>query len=352
LLNLWDRLLGAFSVDMGIDLGTANTLVTVRGEGIVLNEPSVVAVEKGTNKIARNGQVEAVGFEAKKMIGRTPGNLEAIRPMKNGVIADFEITEAMLRYFIRKVHHDRAFVRPRMVIAIPSGITQVERHAVFAAADRAGARKVYLVSEPLAAAIGVGLPISEATGSMICDIGGGTTEVAVISLGGIVRCQSVRIAGDECDEAIIAHMRSEYNLLIGEQSAERIKVAIGSAYPLKKEMSMEVKGRDLGRGLPRKVVVTSEEVRAALSEPVGAIVSTVRQTLESTPPELSADLVDLGIVMAGGGSLIRGIDRIISEQTGLPVRVAKDPLTAVARGTQAFLENLTDYRTMLAAATG
>ena len=345
MLNLWDRLLGAFSVDMGIDLGTANTLVTVRGEGIVLNEPSVVAVKKGTNEIANDG--EAVGFAAKDMLGKTPGHIEAIRPMKNGVIADFEVTEAMLRYFIRKVHNQRSFVRPRMVIAIPSGITQVERRAVINAAERAGARRVYLVSEPLAAAIGVGLPITDPTGCMICDIGGGTTEVAVISLAGIVQSQSVRIAGDECDEAVIAHLRKNYNLLIGEQSAERIKVAIGSAYPLRKEMSMEVKGRDLARGLPRKVVITSEEIREALSEPVRAIVETVKATLEATPPELSADLVDLGIVLCGGGSLIRGIDRVISEETGLPVRVAKDPLTAVARGTQAFLENLAEFRSML-----
>jgi rod shape-determining protein MreB len=237
-----------------------------------------------------------------------------------------------------------------MVIAVPSGITQVERQAVINAAERAGSRKVYLVSEPVAAAIGVGLPITEPTGCMICDIGGGTTEVAVISLAGIVRCESLRIAGDECDEAIIAHMRKSYGLLIGEQSAERIKVAIGSAYPLRKEMSMEVKGRDLARGLPRKIVVTSEEVREALSEPMQAIVGAVKATLESTPPELSADLVDLGIVLAGGGSLIRGIDRIITEETGLPVRVAKDPLTAVARGTQVFLDNLTEFRSMLAAA--
>jgi rod shape-determining protein MreB and related proteins len=345
LLDLWDRLLGAFSVDMGIDLGTANTLVTVRNEGIVLNEPSVVAVKRGTNVIANDG--EAVGYAAKDMLGKTPGHIEAIRPMKNGVIADFEITEAMLRYFIRKVHNQRSFVRPRMVIAIPSGITQVERRAVINAAERAGARKVFLVSEPMAAAIGVGLPITEPTGCMICDIGGGTTEVAVISLGGIVTSQSVRIAGDECDDAIINHLRKHYNLLIGEQSAERIKVAIGSAYPLRKEMSMEVKGRDLSRGLPRKVVVTSEEVRDALAEPARTIVDTVKATLEATPPELSADLVDLGIVLAGGGSLIRGIDRVISEETGLPVRVAKDPLTAVARGTLAFLEHLAEYRSML-----
>ncbi len=346
MLTLWDRLLGAFSVDMGIDLGTANTLVAVRGEGIVLNEPSVVAVLKNDPSIiANNGQ--AVGYAAKEMLGKTPGHITAIRPMKDGVIADFEVTEAMLRYFIRKVHNQRSFVAPRMVIAIPSGITQVERRAVINSAERAGARGVFLVDEPLAAAIGVGLPITEPTGCMICDIGGGTTEVAVISLAGIVECESARVAGDEFDEAIIRHMRVRYDLLIGEQSAERIKVAIGSAYPLRKEMSMEVKGRDLTRGLPRKVVVTSEEIRDAIDEPVEAIVAAVRGTLEATPAELSADLVDLGIVLAGGGSLLRGIDRVISERTGLPVRVAKDPLTAVARGTQMFLENLSDYREML-----
>jgi rod shape-determining protein MreB len=347
LLNLWDRMLGAFSVDMGIDLGTANTLVTVRGEGIVLNEPSVVAVKKGTNQIAGNGN--AVGWAAKEMLGKTPGHIEAIRPMRDGVIADFEITEAMLRYFIRKVHNQRAFVRPRMVIAIPSGITQVERRAVINSAERAGARSVYLVSEPLAAAIGVGLPITEPTGCMICDIGGGTTEVAVVSLAGVVHSESVRIAGDEADQAIIDHMREHYELLIGEQSAERIKIAIGSAYPLRKEMSMEVKGRDIQRGLPRKVIVTSEEIRESLTEPVTSIIGAITSTLEETPPELSADLVDLGIVLAGGGSLIRGIDRVISERTGLPVRVAKDPLTAVARGTQIFLENLGEFRSMLSA---
>ncbi|MCE9634418.1 MAG: rod shape-determining protein [Planctomycetes bacterium] len=345
---MWDRLLGAFSVDMGIDLGTANTLVCIRGEGIVLNEPSVVAVIKGTTQIAKNG--EAVGFSAKDMLGKTPGHIDAIRPMKNGVIADFDITEAMLRYFIRKVHNQRSFVRPRMVIAVPSGITKVERQAVVSAAEKAGARRVYLVSEPLAAAIGVGLPITEPTGCMICDIGGGTTEVAVISLAGIVKSESLRVAGDECDQAIMLHMRKNYGLLIGEQSAERIKVAIGSAYPLRKEMNMEVRGQDVGRGLPRKLVVTSEEIREALSGPVREIVGAVKATLEATPPELSADLVDLGIVLAGGGSLIRGIDRVIAEATGLPVRVAKDPLTAVARGTQVFLENLGEFRSMLAAA--
>ncbi len=347
MLNLWDRMMGAFSVDMGIDLGTANTLVTTRHEGIVLNEPSVVAVKKGTTEIANDGK--AVGYAAKDMLGKTPGHIVAIRPMRDGVIADFEITEAMLRYFIRKVHNNNKLVRPRMVIAIPSGITQVERRAVINSAERAGARSVYLVQEPLAAAIGVGLPITEPTGCMICDIGGGTTEVAVISLAGIVTCESVRVAGDEADEAIITHMRKNYDLLIGEQSAERIKVAIGSAYPLRKEMSMEVKGRDLLRGLPRKVVVTSEEIRGALRDPTMAIVAAVKATLEATPPELSADLVDLGIVLAGGGSLIRGIDRVIAEETGLPVRVAKDPLTAVARGTQIFLANLNELRYLLAA---
>ncbi len=348
ILDFWDRFLGAFSVDMGIDLGTANTLVSLRGEGIVLNEPSVVAVKKGTNEIAGDGQ--AVGWAAKEMLGKTPGHIDAIRPLKDGMIADFEVTEAMLRYFIKKVHNQRAFVRPRMVIAIPGGGTRMDRRAVIECAERAGARKVFLVSEPLAAAIGVGLPITEPTGCMICDIGGGTTEVAVISLAGVVGSASVRVAGDECDEAIMKFMRRRYDLLIGEQSAERIKIAIGSAYPLRKEMSMEVKGRDLQSGLPRKTVVESEEIREALAEPVSYIVGAIKTTLESTPPEISADLVDLGIVLAGGGALTRGIDRVISEQTGLPVRVAKDPLTAVARGTQVFLDDLDRFRSLMSAA--
>ncbi len=336
--NLLSRFLGLFSLDMGIDLGTANTLVCVKGQGIVLNEPSVVAVYKGTNQIVGGG--EAVGIRAKEMLGKTPGNIDAIRPMKNGVIADFEITEAMLRYFIRKVHRDRTWVHPRIVVAIPSGITAVERRAVINSAERAGARQVELIEEPLAAAMGVGLPIKEPTACMICDIGGGTTEVAVISLGNIVHSRSIRIAGDEFDEAIINHIRKVYNLQVGEQSAERIKLTIGSAFPLKKEMSMEVKGRDLGRQLPGKVVITSEEVREALNEPVTMIVNAVKECLERTPPELSADLVDNGIVLAGGGSLLRGIDRVIAEQTGLPVRIVKEPLLAVARGTQIYLENL------------
>ncbi len=342
MIRILDRFLGMFSVDMGIDLGTANTLVCVKGEGIILNEPSVVAVRKGTTHVLNEG--EAVGLAAKEMLGKTPGSIVAIRPMKDGVIANFEIAETMLRYFIRKVH-GRAFgVRPRVVIAIPSGITAVEKQAVINSAERAGARRVHLIEEPLAAAIGVGLPITEPTGCMICDIGGGTSEVAVISLAGIVRSVSIRIAGDEMDEAIIAYMRKQDHLMIGEQTAEKIKISIGSAYRLKREMSMEVKGRDMTIGLPRKFVVTSEEVREALSEPVQGIIMAIKEALEETPPELSADLVDLGIVMAGGGSLLRGLHRVIAEETLLPVRVAKDPLTAVARGTGIFLEQLDSLR--------
>ena len=343
--NLLEWVLGKFSIDMGIDLGTANTLVCVQGKGIVLNEPSVVAVKKGTNKVLLDGR--AVGDTAKEMLGKTPGNIVAIRPLKDGVIADFEITEAMLRYFIHKVHDRTWGVRPRIVIAIPYGITPVEKRAVINSAERAGARKVYLIEEPMAAGIGVGLPITEPQASMICDIGGGTTEVAVISLAGIVTANSVRIAGDEMDEAIVNHMRNTYNLLVGEQTAEKIKIGIGSAYPLKREMTMDVKGRDLKQGLPRKVVVTSEEIREALQEPVRGIVETVKSTLESTPPELAADLVDSGVVMAGGGSLLRGLDRVIAEEINLPVRVAEDPLTAVARGTGVFLEKIKDLKVAL-----
>jgi rod shape-determining protein MreB len=346
MVRFLDRLIGIFSIDMGIDLGTANTLVCVQGEGIVLNEPSVVAVRKGTNRVLKDG--EAVGLAAKEMLGKTPGSIVAVRPMRDGVIADFEITEAMLRYFIRKVHNRTWGVKPRVVIAIPSGITPVETRAVINSAERAGARKVFLIQEPLAASIGVGLPITEPTGCMIVDIGGGTTEVAVISLAGIVTWRSIRIAGDEMDVAIIEHMRTTYNLMIGEQSAERIKISIGSAYPLKKEMAMEVKGRDLGTGLPRKIAITSEEVREALREPVHEIVGAIRETLEDTPPELAADIVDMGITMAGGGALLRGLDRVISQETGLPVRVAKDPLSAVARGTGVILEQLSLLKDILA----
>jgi len=340
-----NRFVGLFSIDMGVDLGTANTLVCVQGEGIVLNEPSVVAVRRGTNEVLRDGQ--AVGLAAKEMLGKTPGTIEAVRPMKDGVIADFEITENMLRYFIRKVHNRSWGVKPRLVIAVPAGINKVETRAVTNSAERAGARKVYLIKEPLAAAIGVGLPITEPTGCMIVDIGGGTTEVAVISLAGIVNDRSVKVAGDEMDEAIIDHMKKNYNLMIGVQSAERIKIQIGSAYPLRKEMTMDVKGRDLSRGLPNRVVVTSEEIREALSEPIDEIVSAIKATLEVTPPELAADIVDMGITMAGGGALLRGLDRVIAEETGLPVRVAKDPLCAVARGTGVLLEQIEVLKDLL-----
>jgi len=340
-----DRLWGLFSVDMGIDLGTANTLVCVRSQGIVLCEPSVVAVQKGTNRVLNNGN--AVGNMAKQMLGKTPGSIQAIRPLKDGVIADFEITEAMLRYFIRKVHNRNWGFKPRVVIAIPSGITAVEKRAVLASAERAGARKVFLIEEPKAAGIGAGLPIAEPTASMICDIGGGTTEVAVLSLADIVCSESLRVAGDEMDHAIISHMKRTYNLMIGEQMAERVKIEVGSAYPMDKELTMEVRGRDLIAGLPRKTVVTSEEIREALSEPVQTIIEAVKRTLERTQPELAADMVDSGMVLAGGGSLLRGLDKVLSEQTGLPVRLADDPLTAVARGTGICLDHLHEWRATL-----
>ena len=327
-------ILGLFSNDMGIDLGTATTLVFVKGEGVVLREPSVVAIDRVTNNVL------AVGEEAKRMLGRTPGNILAIRPMKDGVIADFEITEAMLRYFIKKVHHRKVLLRPRIVIAIPSGITEVEKRAVKDSAERAGARKVYLVEEPKAAAIGVGLPIQEPVGNMIIDIGGGTTEIAVISLSGIVFAKSIRIAGDEMDEAIIEYLKKTYNLMIGERTAEDVKIKIGSAYPLEEEMTLEVRGRDLIAGLPKMVTVTSEEVREALQEPLRAIVESVKIALERTPPELAADLIELGIMMAGGGALLRGMDKLISEETGLPVLVADDPLTAVVLGTGKALQEI------------
>ncbi len=330
----FNYLIGLFSNDMGIDLGTATTLVYVKGRGIVLCEPSVVAIERGTNNVL------AVGEEAKRMLGRTPGNIIATRPMKDGVIADFEIAECMLRYFIKKVHERRVLVRPRMVIAIPSGITEVEKRAVRDSALHAGAREVYLVEEPMAASIGVGMPIQEPAGNMIIDIGGGTTEIAVISLAGIVLARSIRVGGDEMDEAIIEYLRKTYNLMIGERTAEEIKVKIGSAYPLDEEMTMEVKGRDLVAGLPKTVTVNSEEIREAMQEPIKAIVELTRFTLEKTPPELSADLIEIGIVLAGGGSLLRGIDRLIAEETGLPVHIADEPLTAVALGTGKVLTEI------------
>jgi rod shape-determining protein MreB and related proteins len=328
------RIFDLFSNDLGIDLGTANSLVYVKDRGIVLREPSVVAIQTGTNRVL------AVGEEAKRMLGRTPGNITAIRPMKDGVIADFEITEAMLRYFIRKVQNNRIMVRPRIIISVPSGITEVEKRAVKDSATHAGAREVYLIEEPMAAAIGVGLPVQEPAGNMIVDIGGGTTEVALISLAGIVFSRSVRVGGDEMDEAIIQYMKRVYNLMIGERSAEQIKISLGSAYPLPEETSIEVKGRDLVAGLPKTLTLTSEEVREALHEPVTTIVEAIRFTLERCPPELAADLVDRGIVLAGGGALLRGIDKLITEQTGLPVHVADDPLSAVAEGTGMVLHEL------------
>ena len=331
---MFDNILGFFSNDIGIDLGTANTLVFVKDHGIVLREPSVVAVQAGTNKVL------AVGDEAKRMLGRTPGNIVAIRPLKDGVIADFEVTEAMLRHFISKVHNRRRMVRPRVVIAVPSGITEVEKRAVKDSATHAGAREVYLIEEPMAAAIGVGLPVQEAAGNMVIDIGGGTTEVALISLSGIVFSRSVRVAGDELDEAIAQYMKRAYNLMIGERTAEEIKIKIGSAYKLEKEVSMEVKGRDLVAGLPKTITITSQEVREALMEPISTIVDSVRITLERCPPELSADLVDRGLVLAGGGALLRGLDRLLAEETGLPVHVAEDPLSAVAEGTGKALQEL------------
>jgi len=330
-----DKIFGIFSNDIGIDLGTANTLVYVKGQGVVLCEPSVVAVEKGTNHVL------AVGEEAKRMLGRTPGNIVAIRPMRDGVIADFDITEAMLRYFIRKVHKRNLLVSPRVVIAVPSGITEVEKRAVKDSAERAGARSpVYLVEEPMAASIGVGLPIHEPAGNMIIDIGGGTTEMAVISLAGIVFSKSIKVGGDEFDEAIITHLKKSYNLMIGERTAEEIKIKIGSAYPLEEEMTLEVKGRDILAGLPKTISVSSEEIREAISDPVQSILEAVRITLERTPPELSADLIDRGLVLAGGGSLLRGLDKLVSEETGLPVHIAGDPLTAVVLGTGRYLSDI------------
>jgi len=328
----WFGFLSMFSNDIGIDLGTANTLVYVKNKGVVIREPSVVAMQEGTHKIL------AVGEEAKRMLGRTPGNIIAVRPMKAGVIADFAITEAMIRHFIRKAQEKTHktwcwWSKPRIVIAVPSDITEVERRAVKEAGYHAGARRVVLIEEPMAAAIGVGLPVTEPAGNMIVDIGGGTCEVALISLEGIVYSRSVRVGGDTMDDCIVQYMRRVYNLMIGERTAEDIKVSVGSAYRLPEEKKLAVKGRDLVAGLPKTLTVTSEEIREALQEPVSAIVDAIRITLEKCPPELSADLVDRGIVLAGGGSMLRGLDRLISEQTGLPVCMADDPLCAVAEGT-------------------
>lgn len=325
-------LFGKFGRDLGIDLGTANTLVYVKGKGIVLQEPSVVAIQRDT------GEVFACGNEAKQMVGRTPGSIIAVRPMKDGVIADFDITESMLKYFIGRAHKRRGPVKPRVIVCVPIGVTEVEKRAVIEAAQQAGAREARLIEEPMAAAIGAGLPVQEATGNMIVDIGGGTTEVAVISLGGIVASKSIRVAGDELDEAIILHIKKNYNLMIGERTAEEIKKEIGSAY-LPGEDSIEVRGRDLVTGLPKTIMVSAEEIQEALSEPVGNIVEAVRLTLEKTPPELAADIMDKGIVLAGGGSLLKNLDRLLNKETGMPVHVAEDPLTCVAAGTGAALEH-------------
>ncbi len=334
---LLDPILGWFSNDLAIDLGTANTLVYVKGKGIVLSEPSVVAVRRdgrGVNKVL------AVGKEAKMMLGRTPGNIVAIRPMKDGVIADFEITEAMLRHFIRKVHNRRTLVRPRIIVCVPSGITQVEKRAVRESAESAGAREVFLIEEPMAAAIGAGLPITEPTANMVVDIGGGTTEVAVISLAGIVYSKSVRVGGDKMDEAILQHIKRKYNLLIGIRTAEIIKTTIGNAYPGDHIETIEVKGRDLVTGIPKILTIDSEEVRKAISEQIETIVETVRIALEQTPPELAADIVDKGIVLTGGGSLLKNMDILLREETKLPITITDDPLSTVVLGSGKALDNL------------
>jgi len=327
-----------FSTDMGIDLGTCSTLVCVRDKGIVLNEPSVVAVRKGTNIVLNHG--DAVGLVAHDMLGKTPGSITAIRPLKDGVISDFEITEAMLSYFIHKVHGRGGLVRPRVVVAVPSGITAVERRAVIDSAERAGARRVYLVDEPMAAGIGAGLPITDPTASMIVDIGGGTTEVAIMSLADIATATSIRIGGDDMDEAVVNHLKKTYNLLIGDSRAEKVKIQIGSASPLDEELTMEVAGRDTISGLPRKIVITSEEIREALRDPVAAIIEAVTSTLEKAEPELAADLIDNGIHICGGGSMLRGMDTVLANATGLRVNGVEDPLSCVARGTSVYLENL------------
>lgn len=334
---LFDWVYGLFSNDLAIDLGTATTLAYVKGKGIVSNEPSVVAVQRGVNGTKR---VLAVGKQAKEMLGRTPGNILAVRPMKDGVIADFEVTEAMLRYFIMQAHKRRALVKPRIIVCVPSGITEVEKRAVRDSALAAGAREVYLIEEPMAAAIGAGLPITEPSGNMIVDIGGGTTEVAVISLAGIVVSKSIRVGGDKMDEAIVQYIKRKYNLLIGERSAEEIKKQIGSAYPVDETMTLDVKGRDLVAGVPRTLTINSDEVRDALSEPVNAILEAVRVVLERTPPELSADIVDRGIVLSGGGSQLKNLDVLLREETGLPVTIAENPQLSVIRGTGKALDEL------------
>lgn len=337
------KVFGNFSKDIGIDLGTANTLVYVKGRGIVINEPSVVAVNKKT------GQVLAIGKEAKKMVGKTPGHIVATRPLVDGVVSDFEVTEQMLKYFIDKVHRDSfsIFSRPRVIVGIPSDITEVEKRAVIDATINAGAREAYLIDEPMAAAIGARLPVQEAAGNMVVDIGGGTTDIAVISLGGVVTSRNLRIAGDEMNEDIIRYCRDEYNLLIGEKTAEDVKIAIGSAYPLKEKMQLPVRGRDLVSGLPKEIVLNDDQVREALSRSIKIIINNIRTTIEETPPELLADIMQKGIILAGGGSLIRGLDKLVADQTEMPVRMMEDPLTAVVRGTGIVLEDIESLREIL-----
>ena len=336
-MGIFNYFTGFGGRDMAVDLGTANTLVYLRGRGIVLSEPSVVAIDQAT------GDVHAVGLEAKRMLGRTPGSISAIRPLKDGVIADFDVTEQMLRHFIQKVHQHR-FAHPRVVVCVPSGVTGVEKRAVEEATLSAGARQAYLIEEPMAAAIGAGLPVGEPTGNMIVDIGGGTTEVAVISLGGIVVSQSLRVGGDEMDEAIVNHLKREYKLLIGQQTAEEIKLEVGSAFPLKEELQAEVRGRDMLTGLPKTVILSSEEVRHALEEPVGQIIDAIRSTLDKTPPELSADIMDRGIVLAGGGALLQGLDHRLRQETHMPTHLAESPLTCVAVGSGRSLEEIPAMR--------
>ncbi len=331
-MRFLSHIFSRFSRNMGIDLGTANTLVYVRGRGILIREPSVVALNIHTQEVLK------VGEEAKRMLGRTPGHIVAVRPLKDGVIADFEQTERMLRHFIEKVNKSRVWTLPEVVVGIPSGVTEVERRAVLDATRKAGARQAYLIEEPMAAAIGAGLPVAEPTGSMIVDIGGGTTEVAVISLGGIVTSRSIRTAGDEIDEAITAYIRRAYNLYIGDRTAEDVKINIGSAYPLEQELSMTVRGRNLITGLPRATTITSDEVREAISDPVNQIVEAVKVALESAPPELAADIMDQGIYLAGGGALLRGLDLLIAAETSMPVHIAKDPLSCVALGAGEVLD--------------
>jgi len=334
---LFDFILGKFSSDLAIDLGTANTLVYMKGKGIVLNEPSVVAINKDSRG---SKKVLAVGLEAKKMLGRTPGNIVAIRPLREGVISDFDITEAMIRHFIRRVHNRRSLVRPRIIVSIPSGITQVERRAVRETVQSAGAREIFFIEEPMAAAIGAGLPVMEPISSMVVDIGGGTTEVAIISLGSIVYSKSVRIAGDRMDEEIVQYMKRKYNLLIGERSAEIIKTTIGCAYPDRELRALDVKGRNLIRGIPTTVEINSEEVREAIMEPVNIIIATIKNVLENAPPELAGDIVERGIVLTGGGALLTNLDLLIKEETGLPITVADDPLSVVVRGAGMALDHI------------